>query len=208
MGSMFRIVKNTVQPEPTRKIIKAGEYSDMVQAQDILAEATKRAEEIMAEARMEYVREKERGYQDGLIEAKMEMAERMIDHVTSSVDYLERMEITIVDIVMQSLRKLIDGMDDEERITKIVHKSVSYFRGQKKVIIRVSPEEYNTVRDKILDYRRDYPGIDFLDVVSDARLDKGGCTLESDIGVIDAGLDTQLAGIEKAFLKHLSKDKS
>ena len=40
---------------------------------------------------------------------------------------------------------------------------------------------------------------DFLDVVPDARLERGACLLESELGVVDASLETQLKALENAL---------
>ena len=42
-------------------------------------------------------------------------------------------------------------------------------------------------------------GASFLDVVSDARLERGACLLESELGVVDASLETQLKALENAL---------
>ena len=40
---------------------------------------------------------------------------------------------------------------------------------------------------------------DFLDVVPDARLERGAGLLESELGVVDASLETQLKALENAL---------
>ena len=40
---------------------------------------------------------------------------------------------------------------------------------------------------------------DFLDVVPDASLERGACLLESELGVVDASLETQLKALENAL---------
>jgi len=208
MGAVFRITNDTVQPLPGKKVIKAAEYAMLVEAQQIIADAKSRAETILADAQDHYESERRRGYEDGLVEGKMNMAEHMMENIASSVDYLERMETTIVDVVMQSLRKILHDMDDRERTCKVVHKALSYVRAEKKVILKVSPEDIENVRSSVEDLLREYPAIHFLDVAADARLSGGDCILESDMGVVDAGIETQLAAIERAFFARLNKDKN
>jgi len=205
MGTIFRIKNDTLQPRSGGKVIKAAEYAVMVQSQNLLDEARARAEEIVREAEEEYTNEKERGYQDGLLEGKIQMAERMMSSIASSVDYLEEMETSVVDVVMESMRKLLGEMQDKDRVTAVVRKALSYVRGHKKVILKVAPEDLEAVRSSIDDILRDHPGIGYLDIASDARLTSGDCVMESELGVVDAGLETQLEGIRRAFLKRLKK---
>ena len=161
----------------------------------------------MAEtARQAYLEEKARGYEDGLTEGKMEMAERMMDTVGAGVDYLEGLEGTIVDLVMSAMHKVIDGFDDKERVVGVVRKALSYARSQKRVVLRICPEDAEIVQAEMKTLLRDYPGIGILDVATDPRLAKGACVLESELGLIDAGLDVQMAGIRKAFLSQLKQN--
>ena len=43
----------------------------------------------------------------------------------------------------------------------------------------------------------------YVEVVADARLDQGGCILETEIGIIDASVDGQLAALGLALKKPL-----
>jgi type III secretion protein L len=48
-----------------------------------------------------------------------------------------------------------------------------------------------------------FPKIQFLDVQADSRLSANGCVLETEIGVVDATLETQLKAIEKALIRSM-----
>ncbi|MHA5556819.1 FliH/SctL family protein, partial [Pseudomonas aeruginosa] len=39
----------------------------------------------------------------------------------------------------------------------------------------------------------------------DARLDQGGCILETEIGIIDASLDSQLAALQAALTEGVAR---
>jgi type III secretion protein L len=52
---------------------------------------------------------------------------------------------------------------------------------------------------------REYPGLGLVEVAADARLAKGSCTLESELGVIDASLETQIEAIRRSFLRRLTR---
>ncbi len=45
----------------------------------------------------------------------------------------------------------------------------------------------------------------YLEVVGDARLDQGGCILETEIGIIDASLDSQLAALQAALTEGVAR---
>ena len=59
----------------------------------------------MADARTEYERQKQQGYEDGLTEGKLEMAEKMVDSVGRTVDYFAGLEKRIVELVVKATKK-------------------------------------------------------------------------------------------------------
>ena len=49
----------------------------------------------------------------------------------------------------------------------------------------------------------DYPGVGYLDIVPDSRLKPDSCILESEIGLVEASIEGQLAALRNAFQKVL-----
>ena len=73
-------------------------------------------------------------------------------------------------------------------------------RNQQHVTIRVAPADEKAVRAELASMLASVPGgTSFLDVVPDARLERGACLLESELGVVDASLETQLKALENAL---------
>lgn len=196
---------NNVRLAPDQKVIRARDYQAYLDAEALLAAARAEADRIVAAAREEFTAQQQLGYQQGLIEGRMEMAERMIDSVSRSVDYFSTMEGQIVEIVMKALRKILGEMDLRDRTVSTVRNALSLARHQSKVHVRVHPTEVQVVQERIQEITRPYPGVQFLDVVADARLDPGGCILESDVGVVDASIEVQLKAIEKSLVKSVGE---
>ena len=193
----------TVPPET--RILRAGEYGQLLEASEVLAAASALAEEKGREAEEAYEERKREGYEEGLMAGKMEMAERMMEQLISGVEYVERQESVLVEAVIGALRKILGDMDEEERAAAVVRKALSYVRGQKKVLLRLCPQEAEMVNKRLSEILRDYPGLGLVEVAPDSRLAKGSCTLESEIGVIDASLETQIEAIRRSFLRRLTR---
>ena len=205
----FLLVKNAgLLVAPGVRVLRAAEYGEMLKASEVLEQARAMAGQKEREAEEAYARRKEEGYQEGLLAGKMEIAERMMNQMMSSVDYLERMEATLVDAVIGGLRKILDDMGDRERIVSVVKKALTYVRNQKKVILRLNPVEAEMVQEKLGEILRDYPGIGLLDIAPDARLPRGGCSMECELGVIDSSVETQLEAIRRSFLRRLGGEAS
>ncbi len=172
----------------------------LLEAQTLLDAARERAAEMDREAQAAYERRREEGYRDGQEEGRLEHAEKVLETVLSSVEYIEGIESTLVRVVSEAIRKVIGEVDENERIVRIVRNALTTVRNQQRVLIRVAPADEKPVREALAAMLTAVPGsTSFVDVVGDARLERGACLLESELGVVDASLETQLKALENAF---------
>lgn len=184
-----------------QKILKASEYATLLEANAVLDAAKAEAEQIRKDAESLYESEKQRGYEDGLFEAKMEMTEQMITTVEQTVDYLASVEQDIVNIVTEALEKVVTDIDAHDLIVNVVRHALQVVRSEKKVSVRVAPQNVDVLNDKLNEILALYPAILELQVQPDSRLNDQGCIIESPIGIVDASLDGQLDALKMAFQK-------
>ncbi len=198
MGSMFRLTRDRILPEG--RILKASDVAVLLQANEILDTARARAEEMERQAEIAYEARREEGYRDGQEEGRLEHAEKVLETVLSSVDYLSSLENTLVEMVTASIRKVIGEIDANELIVRVVRNALTAVRNQQRVTIRVAPADEKAVSDALAVMIQTAPGgVGFMDVVADSRLERGSCLLESELGVVDASIETQLKALEHAF---------
>lgn len=184
-------------------LLRAADRQQLVDSQALIAAAAAQAQAIEAQAAAAYEAERVRGYQDGLMEAKIEQAEQMIENVGRTIDYFARVETEMVELVMASVRKIIEGFDDDERVLIVVRNALSVVRNQKQMTLRLHPSKVEMVRAKTHVLLADYPGVGYLDIVADARLQEQACILESEIGMVEASIEGQLGALQRAFQKIL-----
>lgn len=202
MGEFLQLKPNAFDVKPGT-LVKTGEYAALVEAEGIVELAKQQAEQIVSDAKAAYEEEKKRGFEEGVEAGKMEMTMRMIDTAVQSVDMLSSMEEAMVDVVTRSLRTIIGDMNRKELIESLVKRSLQYVRNQKKVVIRLNPDEAEMVQTRIDAIIRDYPSIVTIDVVPDARLDPAMCILETEMGIVDASLEKQLEFIEQTLRREV-----
>lgn len=199
MAKLFQLTNNSLYINSSAKIIKAQEIQEYLEAGELLSKAKERAAEILREAENAYEERKAQGYLDGQTEGKLEHAEKIMETVLSSVEFIENIENTVVDIVHESIIKVIGELDDNERIVRIVRTALQHVRNQQQILIRVAPEDEKYVRSALAAMVQNRQGNGYLDISADPRLEQGACILESELGVIDASLETQLKAIENAL---------
>lgn len=207
MASLFQLTANSLSTAPKSKIIKAEEMQSLLEANELLETAKARASEILENAEKAYVERKEQGYLDGQLEGKLEHAEKIMETVLSSVEFIENIENTLVDIVHESIVKVIGELDDNERIVRIVRTALQHVRNQQQIIIRIAPQDEKYVRNALSAMLTQRQGSGYLDIQANPRLQPNSCILESELGVIDASLDTQLKALKNAFTNKIQSGK-
>ena len=188
---------------PGSRVVRAADIAAWSEAEGLIAAARVQADAIVAGAQAAFEEERQRGYADGMAEAQMEQAEKMIETVSRTVDYFSKVETDMVALVMSAVRKIIDGYDDADRVLIVVKNALSVVRNQKQMTLRLHPQQVDTVRARVNDLLAAYPGVGYLDIVPDGRLGKEACILESEIGLVEASIDGQIAALQGAFQKVL-----
>ena len=200
MGALFRLSNNSVSPAAGVRVLTSAESGQLLAADELLAAAAQRAEEMREASVAAYEEQKLKGYEDGQEACREEYAGKVLEVALQSVDYIEGLEQTIVKVVTEAVERVIGEMDDDERIVRIVRNALSAVRNQKRVVVRVAPADEKAVREALAAMLAPgQSGANFLDVIMDPRLSPGSCILESELGVLDASLETQLNALKRAF---------
>ena len=111
----------------------------------------------------------------------------------------------MADIVMKALKSCVVEIGDREMVVNIVRKTMSaVIRTQRHVTLKVAPEMVSVVKERVSALRLDYPTVETFDVVEDPRLKGPACILETEAGVADASVETQLAAVERSLKRHIA----
>lgn len=188
---------------PGTCVVRAADLAAWVDAGELIAQAQQQADAIVDSAHAAYKAECERGFETGQEDARLEQAEQMMENISQTIDYFANVETRMVDLVMQAVRKIIDDFDDRERVLITVKNVLSVVRNQKQMTLRLHPQQVEGVKERVNDLLAAYPGVGYIDIVPDSRLKLGGCILESEIGLVEASMEGQLAALQSAFSKIL-----
>ena len=203
---MLLINRDNFSLSSDRRLIKASEVGVVGSAHEIVAAAEAEAARVREEAKSAYEAEKKRGYEEGLQNGKMEIAMQKLDLLDSSVAFMEGVEQKMADVVMKALKSFVVEVGDREMVVNIVRKTLNaVIRTQRHVTLKVAPEMVGVVKERVASFRQDYPTVETFDVIEDSRLKGSACILETEAGVADASVETQLAAIEKSLQRHIAR---
>lgn len=197
-----------VVPAPGLVVLKRRDYDAVREGEDLLAAARRQADDIVQKARADAEALRRKAYDEGLEEGKGQVAEQLFNAVSASVDQMASMEEAMVDLVLKSLANVLGTFDDRELVTRVVAHALRLVRDEKRVVLRVSVDDAEAVRERLDGFLAKYPGMMRIDVSPDAQLGRGGCVMETEAGVIDASLDRQLEIIAETLHRHLKEWKA
>lgn len=204
---MLLIDKSGFTLRSSGRLVKAEEVAAANTAAETLASAEAEAARIREEAKVAFEDEKKRGYEEGLAQGRMEIAEKKLEMLDETVSYMESVESRMADIVMKALHKCVEEIGDQELVVQVVRKVMSaVIRTQKQVTLKVAPDMAPVVRERLSQILADYPTVEHIDVIEDDRLKGPACMIETEAGVADGSVDSQLAAIERSIRRHFSKD--
>lgn len=184
------------------------------QAEKIKHEARFAADMILEEARDQaealkrhYKEEgKKTGYQEGLGQAMQEFdgkkAELEAENQRIREEYEKKrdaLESEIVTSVCDVLEKFfcVQFGDSKELLLHLVDNCLLNIENSKEFLIKVNDEGYSFLQENKALLQEKVGSDVVLDIVRDPVLPEGGCIIETDGGVFDCGLDTQMRNLIK-----------
>lgn len=184
-----KIIKGAAEP----KLVKKEAYGAVLDAVTILDTAREQARSIVrdAEARAAAIREEARraGEEEGLARhaGAIAAAQAAVDRFYAGA------ENEVIRLSTGIARKIVgeELRTSPETIVQIVREALAAGRKGRELVVKVHPSAVSRVRAGLA------PEIQVSGAESVAP---GGCVVESEFGIVDARLDTQLRVIERALL--------
>ena len=199
MALISHIDRERMRPHISDGVLKSADYENLLEANRILEEAQAEAVAGAERAEKAYEAAKKRGYRDGKRQAAREAAGHHIGFVERSILYLRDLEEDLARIILEALRKITGEMDSDMLTERIVLKSLRRYRALPQLTLKVAPQQEESMRAQLEDLSRKASLGAALRLEADSRLTSRDCLLESPLGVVDIGLDTQLYFLEKSL---------
>ncbi|MBM1182145.1 type III secretion protein L [Pseudomonas lundensis] len=199
MLPFIEIKNDQVLLAPDQVVLRSADYQAYLTANQLVELARERAQAIEQGARDVYEQQKALGWQAGVDEARTSQATLIQETLQQCNQYYRAVEQKMSDVVLHAVRKILKQYDNTELALSVTREALSLVSNQKQVILHVQPEQVSAVRERVSHILKDFPEVGYVDVVADARLDEGGCILETEIGIIDASVDGQLAALATAL---------
>lgn len=191
--------------------------SAKARAQSIIDSARRKATELHQQAYHKgYSEGFEKGKNDGFeqgsrqgLDSVSEIMQKALDIHQKAIEERERAikdtEGQIIDLVLDISRKVLGQQAKADRQTVLgpVKMALEKCTRLTNVVMRVAPEDFDTVTRFKAGLLVETQSVSDLDIVVDNALKPGSCIVETDAGTIDTSIDVQMDRIEKTFREML-----
>lgn len=185
------------------KVIKSNLYRAYLNAEEIILQAEKRADEIIKMAEVNYEQEKKRGYEEGKAASDREHCNRILSWTSESLKYIAEFERQSVQIVIDAIRNIINGYNDVELTMGVIRQALDAMRSEKVITLFVETEKVSEVKERLQIALKDYPNIEYIEVKPDENIARGCCRLETPVAVLSADIESHIEALRETMLNRL-----
>jgi len=184
-----------------RQAMSAQAYQAYGESKDILAVAQKEAERIRQEALVQRDEQARQGYEAGYRKGYEEALVKLAGLEKQYADVVSRLEPQLVQLAISVAEKII-GEElalRPEAIVDVVGQALKTVRHQREIVIRVHPSRAPTLEQRKQSLLGILSRAQTVRVVPDETLTENGCVIETEVGRLNADIDSQLEALRKAL---------
>lgn len=201
MVALVRLTSETVNILGPGRILPAASAQVMLEAEQLLARARRDADALVDEARKSANRIEAAAKEAGLKQSQAEIQERLTAIAVDSLWIMEQNKERIVDMGLQIARRVINTIAPDQAAVQIALQGLRTAGHSALVRLRVAPSLVEMVRRRVDEIVPAVTSRAVIDVVSDPRIKDAGCILETDAGLLDGTIESQLSLIERGLRK-------
>lgn len=207
---MANVIKKTIAEDvaaPRRTFIKNRVVEAEEEARQIVSDAKTRAEHLVAEAEAEAEGIRANSYEAGRSESLSEFTEIITAALEKRETTLRDLEREVLRLSVKIAEKIIghEIKTDKKTVVDMVAVAMRNVRQQDRLIIRVNPTDLPAIEEQKALLNQSGRA-SFVDFEPDPKIASGGCIIESEVGTVDARLETQMRILERALLRQTEAD--
>jgi flagellar assembly protein FliH len=139
-------------------------------------------------------------YEEEVAQERKRVAGLISEFQRQRSDYYAKVELDVVQLALAIAAKILhrESQVDPMVVAGLVKVTIERLQQKTTVVLRIRPEDAESWRH----YFRDYAN---LQIVEDASLAPKACFLETEVGVADMALESQLKEVEQGFFDLLAR---
>jgi len=199
--------RETSENSPSDPVSETG-FTAMREKQEVTGErlAAEREEAF----RRGFAEGKREGLEEGRRQAEKELSPQLelVRNLIAALkeekeSFYHENEVYIVKLAIEIARKILNRelSQNPELMLYIVREALRKVAGKGRIIIHLNPADLALVKDKKSQLGAMLSAFEQVDFLASDDVQRYGCVIESDSGIVDAQLDVQLEQIERSLLE-------
>lgn len=203
---MTQIIKKAGEtaPAPSGKVVEREVIAASAEAMRILEEAKAGAAAILASAKEARAQAVQDGFKEGYERGAEQWTQAVWAARESVNGAVDQAKPQVVQLALRVAEKILRQKleTDPEAIVAMVDEALRSLQGQNqmRVVLRVHPTDQPVLEQRRKRWLDRHPAIASITIVADEAQARGGCRIESDFGMVDATIETQIRVIERHLL--------
>ncbi|WDE02246.1 FliH/SctL family protein [Thalassomonas actiniarum] len=199
MFSVIQLKNGTLENKPSGNLLKKSDYRTYMDHKRLAAYSKQQVKKRHKSADARMAEQEEKGYQAGLKAGKAESRQQLLALNLKSIEYIKTFERQACEIIQDVLQRILGQIDQSTLIQSLVGTAIKAVETEQQIKVIVSSNDVKAVKARVEHWQEQYPNIERIDVIADSKIPVRSCRLETPVGVVDAGLQTQLNALHKSL---------
>lgn len=199
MLSIIKLKNGALENKPSGNLLKKSDYRVYMNHRRVETYSKQREKKRHKSIDALIKEQEEKGYQAGLKAAEAESRKQLLALNLQSIEYIKTFEHQACEIIQDALQRILGQMDQTTLIQSLVGTAIKAVETEQQIKIIVSCDDVKAVKTRVDHWLEQYPNIERFDVIADSQMTGRTCRLETPVGVVDAGLHTQLKALQQSL---------
>ena len=177
-------------------------------------------EERLKEFEVRFQQEKEAAYRAGFEDGRTEGLKEGQEQSRSEIDrfqalaedlnarwqdLMKQTDVDLMDLAMAVAQRIIGAAVTvrKEPVLQTVQECLGYLQDKTRVVIKVHPDDLETVRRHRNDWLESLESMEQLIIEGDSEISRGGCVIETPVGDVDAQIEERLEKLRTVLMEEI-----
>ncbi|WP_445222839.1 FliH/SctL family protein (plasmid) [Bradyrhizobium sp. Pa8] len=199
MVALVQLTSGTVSILGPGRILPAASAQAIMDAEQLLSQARREGDALVDAARESANMIETAANEAGLAAAQATIEQRLIAIAAASLRIMEQSKERIVDMGLQIARRVLDTIEPDEAAVQIALRSLKFVGHSALIRMRVAPAHVEMVRKRLDEMLPMATSRAVVELIADPRVKDAGCILETDAGLVNATIESQMMSIENSL---------
>ncbi|CCB66710.1 FliH/SctL family protein [Hyphomicrobium sp. MC1] len=187
------------------RVVKAADAVALLEIAALREAAAQESAEQLEAANAEVINIREAARAEGREEAASELQDRLFEIAEAAATAISRVEERILELAVQVARRILGEFDQAEAAARIAARGLRLSAHSSFVRLRVAPGLVDQTNERLSEIVGTAMPLSAVQVIGDERIRDAGCVMETDAGIVDATIESQLSAIERGLRRRLSQ---